>query len=95
LVLGLTIGLAAAAWCEGGWYKPDDPEHKAAEKAVLDNEWIDKLPYVTGVEGSWLVCPNEKKELTALENNILVETELRSTRLYLRTSCLGHWKDSR
>jgi len=75
LVLVLSTVLASAVSSGEGWYKPNDPEHKAAEKAALDNEWIEKLPYVTDVEASWLVCPNEKKELTPVENNILVSTD--------------------
>ena len=75
LVLVLSTVLASAVWSGEGRYKPNDPEHKAAEKAALDNEWIEKLPYVTDVEASWLVCPNEKKELTPVENNILVSTD--------------------
>ncbi len=75
LVLGLSTGLATAAWSGQGWYKPNDPEHKAAEKAVLDNEWIEKLPYVTDVEATWLVGQNEKKEVVSVENDIAVTTD--------------------
>ncbi len=75
LVLGLTISFAAAAGSEERWYKPNDPEHKAAEKAVLDNEWIDKLPYVTDVEATWLVGRNEKNKVISIENAIAVMTD--------------------
>ena len=75
LVLGLSIGLATAAWSGEVRLNPDDPEHKAAEKAVLDNEWIDKIPYVTDVEASCLVGKNEKKEVIAVENAIAVMTD--------------------
>ena len=75
LVLGLSTGLATAAWSGDVRLNPEDPEHRAAAKAALDNEWIEKLPYVSDVEASWLVCPNEKKEMTPVENNILVSTD--------------------
>jgi hypothetical protein len=75
LVLGLSVGLATTAWSEEGWYKPNDPEHKAAEKAVLDNEWIENLPYVTDVEASWAVGKNEKNEVTSVEDYIIVMTD--------------------
>jgi hypothetical protein len=75
LALGLAIGLATAAWSGEVRLKPNDPEHKAAEKAVLDNEWIEKLPYVTGVEASWGIGRNEKKEVISVEDSILVTTD--------------------
>ena len=75
LVLALTLGLAAAAWSEEGWYNPDDPEHKAVGKAVLDNEWIEKLPYVTDLQAGWAVGKNEKKEVISVENDIVVMTD--------------------
>ena len=75
LVLVLSTVLASAAWSGDVRLNPEDPEHRAAAKAALDNEWIEKLPYVSDVEASWLVCPNEKKEMTPVENNILVSTD--------------------
>jgi hypothetical protein len=75
LVLGLAIGLATAAWSGDVRLDPDDPEHKAAEKAVLDNEWIENLPYVTDVDVTWAVGRNEKKEVISVENVVTVASD--------------------
>ncbi len=75
LVLGLTIGLATAGWSGESLFSPDDSEHKAAGKAALDNEWIEKLPYVTDVEPGWAECKNESNEVTSVEDDIVVMTD--------------------
>src|SRR5260221_13151886 len=75
LVLGLTIGLATAAWSGQARYGLNDPEQKAAAKAVSDNEWISNLPYVTDVEAGWFEGRNETNEVTSVEDDIVVMTD--------------------
>ena len=89
LVLGLTISLATAAWSGEGWYKSNEPEHKAAEKAVSDNEWISNLPYVTGVEAGWEIGKNKSNEVASVENQIIVMTDTEEHQALLENQLPG------
>jgi len=74
LVLVLTIFLANAARSEQG-FKLDHTEDEAMEGAVSRNEWISKLPYVTGVGRAWAVGRDRSKKVISVEDVILVTTD--------------------
>ena len=73
LVLVFTVGLATAARSERG-FKPDAAAEKASLQAVLHNEWIEKLPYVTDLQPGWLVSGYGKDE-RFVEYEIVVMTD--------------------
>jgi len=77
LILALTMGLSVAARSEP-MFKADRAADKAARKAVLRNEWLSNLPYVTDVEWGPLVCGNETKEYDIL---VMTDTEDHKTLL--------------
>ncbi len=74
LALVLTVCLATAARSERG-VKPDAAEKKAALQAVLHNEWIEKLPYVTDLQPGPLVCCFGTKNERFVDYVIVVMTD--------------------
>jgi len=86
MILALTMGLAVAAWSSerqmSSYEKQlmmdsvEDPADKPSLAAVLDNDWIEKLPYVTDLQPGWEVCPNKSNPATSVETRtILVMTD--------------------
>ena len=73
MVLVATIGFATTARSEQA-FKPDDREREAALQAVLHNEWIEKLPYVTDLQPGWLVSGYGRDE-RFVEYKIVVMTD--------------------
>jgi len=74
LVLVFTVGLATVARSERG-FKKDAAEEKASLQAVLHNEWIEKLPYVTDLQPGWLVSGFGTKDERFVEYEIVVMTD--------------------
>jgi len=74
LILLLTVCLATAARSEQV-FKPDDREREAALQAVLHNEWIEKLPYVTDLQPGWLVSGHGSKNERFVDYVIVVMTD--------------------
>jgi hypothetical protein len=73
LVLVLTVGLATVARSERR--QPSAAEKKAALQAVLDNEWIEKIPYVTDLQPGPLVCCFGTKDERFVDYVIVVMTD--------------------
>jgi hypothetical protein len=74
LVLVLTVGLATAARSEQV-FKPNDREREAALQAVLHNEWIEKLPYVTDLQPGQVVSGYGSKNERVFDYEIVVMTD--------------------
>ena len=88
MVLALTLGLAAPAQSAPG-FKTDHAEDKAALAAVLDNEWIEKLPYVTDMQPGWKVCPDKSNKVTSVETTIVVMTDTEDHKTLLEKQVPG------
>ena len=75
IVLALTMGLAAPARSYDKQRMLDsveDPADKPSLAAVLDNDWIEKLPYVTDLQPGWEVCPNKSNPAASVETRTIV-----------------------
>ena len=72
IVLGLTIFLAVAAWSEDGLDPDDDPQGEAAREAILRNDRIEKLPYVTDVQPGREVCGKGSNAVTSAHYTVIV-----------------------
>src|SRR5258708_7550944 len=79
MVLALTLGLAAPARSYDKQLMLDsveDPVDKPSLAAVLDNDWVEKLPYVNDLQPGWEVCPNKSNPAASVETRtILVMTD--------------------
>jgi hypothetical protein len=89
LILALTLGLAAPARSRQGFGYKSHAEAKAALAAVLDNEWIEKLPYVTDLQPGWKECGDPSKGPTSVETNIIVMTDTEDYRALLEKQVPG------
>jgi hypothetical protein len=88
MVLALAMSLAAPARSGQIGYK-SHAEAKAALAAVLDNEWIEKLPYVTDLQPGWIECGDESKGPTSVETDIIVMTDTEAHRALLEKQVPG------
>jgi len=78
IVLALTLCLAGAArsYDKQSMLDSADPADRPSLAAVLDNDWIEKLPYVTDLQPGWEVCPNKSNPAASVETRtILVMTD--------------------
>jgi hypothetical protein len=89
MLLALALGLAAPARSERGLGYKSHAEAKAALAAVLDNEWIEKLPYVTDLQPGWKECGDESKGPTSVDTNIIVMTDTEDHRALLEKQVPG------
>jgi hypothetical protein len=92
LVLILTMGLSVPARSYDRQLLLDsvDAADKPALAAVLDNDWIEKLPYVTDLQPAWEVCPNQSKGAASVKTRtILVMTDTEDHRALLEKQVPG------
>jgi hypothetical protein len=68
----------------------EDPADKPSLAAVLDNDWIEKLPYVTDLQPGWEVCPNKSNPAASVETrNIVVMTDTEDHKALLEKQVPG------
>jgi hypothetical protein len=91
MVLALTLGLAAPARSYDRQFMMDnaDPADRPSLAAVLDNDWIEKLPYVTDLQPGTKECRDKSNKVTSVETNIVVMTDTEDHRALLEKQVPG------